>query len=112
MRLVTATQMQEMDQQTIDEFGIPGQVLMENAGRGAVDFFIRSVGPDRLSHVAVLAGRGNNGGDGYVMARYLQEMGMRVRVVVLSGFEKITGDALINLNVIRNMGDVLKLDIL
>ncbi len=73
MFLVTAKQMQEMDRYTIEEYGIPGRVLMENAGRGAVDFLMEQFQPTQTTRVAVVAGRGNNGGDGWVMARYLME---------------------------------------
>ena len=58
MFLVTAKQMQEMDRYTIETFGIPGRVLMENAGRGAVDFFIEQCSPTPETRVAVVAGRG------------------------------------------------------
>ena len=62
MYLVTAKQMQAMDKKAIEEFGIPGQVLMENAGRGAFAF-LRELFPDLGSkRVCVLAGPGNNGG--------------------------------------------------
>ena len=76
MNIVTASQMQEMDRRTIQEFGIPGRVLMENAGRGATRIFLKhlySRGPGR---VGVLAGKGNNGGDGFVVARYLAQRGI------------------------------------
>ncbi len=98
MRLVTAKQMQDMDQCTIREFGIPGQVLMENAGKGAVDMFIRLFAPDTSTRVGILAGRGNNGGDGFVMARFLANAGIRVTVFLMASLDKVSGDAKINLN--------------
>ena len=71
MYLVTAGQMQEMDRKTIETFGIPGRVLMENAGRGATRFFLEQFKNIEGKNIGVVAGRGNNGGDGFVIARYL-----------------------------------------
>jgi NAD(P)H-hydrate epimerase len=104
MRLVRASEIQEMDRITIQELGIPGAVLMENAARGASRIFLEYFAPPDNSHVVLLCGRGNNGGDGYVMARYLQQAGLKVTVIVLSKLNKISGDALMNLKVIKQMG--------
>jgi hydroxyethylthiazole kinase-like uncharacterized protein yjeF len=95
--------MQEMDRLTIEEIGIPGVVLMENAARGAVRVFLTHFTPPLNSHVLILCGRGNNGGDGYVIARYLYEVGLKVTVLVLAEFNKISGDALVNLEILRRM---------
>jgi len=104
MRLVKASEMQEMDGFAIREIGIAGIVLMENAGRGATRVFVEHFEPPPNSLVLFLCGRGNNGGDGYVMARCLHQMGFRVSVLVLSEWQQITGDALINLKIIQRMG--------
>jgi len=104
MRLVKASEMQEMDRFTIEEMGIAGIVLMENAARGATRVFVEHFEPPRNARVLFLCGRGNNGGDGYVMARYLHQKGFRVSVLVLSEWQKITGDALTNLKIIQRMG--------
>jgi len=96
--------MKEMDRLAIQEVGIPGPVLMENAARGAARLFIEHFDPDPESSIGVICGRGNNGGDGYVMARYFHGMGLRVFVVVLSDPERISGDALLNLNIIKKLG--------
>ncbi len=103
MLLVTARQMQNMDGYTINELGIPGRVLMENAGRGAVDMFIRKFSPDHRTKVGMVAGRGNNGGDGFVMARYLMEMDVPVTMFLLSHKEKVTGDAAANLSLAQQL---------
>ncbi len=103
MRLVKASEMQEMDRKTIHELGIPGIVLMENAGRGAAQTFLDHFCPKAGSRVMIICGRGNNGGDGYVVARYLHEAGLRPIVMVLSQKERISGDALVNLNIIHAM---------
>ncbi|MDP6178885.1 MAG: NAD(P)H-hydrate epimerase, partial [Desulfatiglandales bacterium] len=103
MRLVRASEIQEMDRLTIEEMGIPGVVLMENAARGATKIFLDHFAPADHSHVLILCGSGNNGGDGFVMARYLHEAGLKVTVMVLSESNKISGDALINFEVIKHM---------
>ena len=103
MFLVTAKQMQDMDSQTINEFGIPGLVLMENAGRGAVRFLFDHFGNLDGKKIAVLAGRGNNGGDGFVMARYLVNKGFHVNCFLLSNQSKVTGDAKVNLQLAQTL---------
>jgi len=105
MFLVTANQMQDMDKQTIDSFGIPGVVLMENAGRGAFDMFLRKFKDLKAKKIAVIAGRGNNGGDGFVIARYLMEKGIRVNLFLLSLKEKVTGDAKVNMELAQKLCD-------
>lgn len=104
MRLVTAAEMQKMDRATIEEVGIPGVVLMENAARGATRIFLDHFKPAGQSRVLVLCGRGNNGGDGYVMARYLHGAGLKITTVVLSELSKISGDAQTNLEILLRMG--------
>jgi hydroxyethylthiazole kinase-like uncharacterized protein yjeF len=104
MRLVKSAEIQEMDRLTIHEMGIPGVVLMENAARGATRLFLDHFKPSALTRIAVLCGPGNNGGDGYVMARYLHNKGFKMTVLVLAPLEKISGDALVNLDLIRTMG--------
>jgi hydroxyethylthiazole kinase-like uncharacterized protein yjeF len=104
MFIVTAAQMQEMDRRTIVEFGIPGRVLMECAGRGATRVFLERLycrGPGR---VGILAGRGNNGGDGFVIARYLAQRGIEVKVFLLADAETVQGDAAANLQLLSASG--------
>ena len=95
MKVVTSLTMQETDKRAIKEFGIPGITLMENAGRACVDEILGEFG--LKSHAVVLAGRGNNGGDGYVIARLLDQQGWSVKVIILADREQIGGDAAINL---------------
>jgi len=97
MYLVTAAQMQAMDRMTIEHFGLPGRVLMENAGRGAVDCLSRHFGDLAGRCLGVAAGRGNNGGDGFVMARCLRQMGLAVTVFLMADKARVAGDALANL---------------
>ena len=76
MRILTAAQMREADRYTIDEIGIPSLVLMENAGRQVVAAIEAAYESKLDGRVAVLCGRGNNGGDGFVVARTLLQRGI------------------------------------
>ena len=104
MKVATAELMRKLDQRAISEFGIPGMVLMENAARGIIDTLFRSF-PDLLtSRIGVLAGRGNNGGDGLAVARYLANRGISCRVFLFAAQEEIKGDAGANLGILKRMG--------
>jgi NAD(P)H-hydrate epimerase len=104
MYLVNAREMQQMDRRTIEEIGLPGRILMENAGRGATRFFLKHLyGKDAGKHVAVVAGRGNNGGDGFVMARYLSQKQIPVTVYLLSESGRLQGDAKANLELLHSL---------
>jgi hydroxyethylthiazole kinase-like uncharacterized protein yjeF len=104
MKLVTASEMRDLDRRTIQECGIPGIVLMEHAGTGTAELLVTSFPEVRSGWVAVLAGRGNNGGDGFVIARHLMNKGIRVKVFLLSCRDNVRGDALTNLQIWLNMG--------
>ena len=95
MKVIAAHTMQEIDRAAIGRYGIPGVQLMENAGRCCVEEIIARFGLN--GSAVVMAGKGNNGGDGYVIARLLGQNGWRVRVIVLADRDRITGDAAINL---------------
>ncbi len=104
MYLVTAKEMRAFDATAIQDYGIPGVVLMENAGRTTFHILKKHLGGDlRDLRVSVIAGPGNNGGDGYVIARYLINHGADVNIFLLSPRDKIQGDALINLEVLEKM---------
>jgi ADP-dependent NAD(P)H-hydrate dehydratase / NAD(P)H-hydrate epimerase len=98
MKVVTSHTMQAIDKKTINDFGIPGLELMENAGRCCVDVIIREFGHKGHKRVVILAGKGNNGGDGHVIARLLAQKGWNVKVHVLAEPNQISGDAAINLD--------------
>jgi len=100
MYLVTANEMQKMDRLTIESFGLPGRILMENAGRGATQFFLEKFKGAENKKIGVIAGRGNNGGDGFVIARYLAQKGISVTVYLLSEHQKVSGDAAANLRLL------------
>ena len=100
MEIVTAEEMREIDHRTITEFGIPGAVLMENAGREATRLLLAHFGDLRGKPIGILCGGGNNGGDGYVIARYLFHKGARPTLFLLLPKEKIKGDAALNLSLL------------
>jgi NAD(P)H-hydrate epimerase len=104
MRILTSAQMRDADRRTIEEIGIPGIVLMENAGRQVVAAMEASFEELEERQVAVLCGRGNNGGDGFVVARTLAQRGVDVSVFVVGDLSRIRGDARTNLEVLGHLG--------
>jgi NAD(P)H-hydrate epimerase len=108
VRVVTSDEMRELDRRATDEFGIPSLLLMENAG-AAVARTAAQMLATRQSHThpprtVVVAGRGNNGGDGFVAARHLHADGWDVRMVLAGPEERVQGDARVNLETLRRAG--------
>ncbi len=103
MRLITAEEMQAIDRRAITELGIPGVVLMENAGRAATEVCCNAFAGLFPGPVLVLAGKGNNGGDGYVMARLLADRGWQVQTLVLGQADDIGGDAAVMRDILLKM---------
>lgn len=101
MKVVTGVTMQEIDRRTIEEFGVPGLALMENAGSACASAITEMYGCQERRAV-VVAGKGNNGGDGFVIARLLHEQGWRVATFVVARRDDIGGDARPNL---ERLGD-------
>lgn len=97
MTSITREHAREMDRRAIEEFGVPSLVLMENAGRGAAELLV-SLGVH--GPVAICCGKGNNGGDGLVMARHLDNHGVKLEVHLFSLPEELTPDAAIHWQVI------------
>jgi len=104
MRVLNTQQMREADRQTIDEIGIPSIVLMENAGRQAVAAMEAAFDDLLTSKVGVLCGRGNNGGDGFVVARTLAQRGIEAIVFLLGSVAEVRGDARTNLEILGRVG--------
>ena len=103
MYLVTAEQMQQIDKETIESFGIPGRTLMESAGRGAYTMLVQTIPDISSKKIGIVAGRGNNGGDAYVVARYLMEKNIHTDIFILGAKNKITGDAKANLDLVEKL---------
>ncbi len=107
MRILNADQMREADRRTIQDIGIASLVLMENAGRQVVAA-IESLYADLADRqIAVVCGKGNNGGDGFVVARTLQQRGFDVSVFLIGTVNEVKGDARINLEILGRIGQTL-----
>jgi hydroxyethylthiazole kinase-like uncharacterized protein yjeF len=101
MILVTAAEMRRLDELTIQRYGTPGHVLMERAGSGATEVLLEQFPHVRRKRVVVVAGKGNNGGDGFVMARLLRRTGVRAELVLLGKAAEVKGDAARMLKALR-----------
>jgi ADP-dependent NAD(P)H-hydrate dehydratase / NAD(P)H-hydrate epimerase len=96
MKILTAAEMQRIDRLTSEQFGVPSLTLMENAGRGVVEFLEERFSPLAAQKIAILCGRGNNGGDGMVVARLLRDRGLNPRVILFADPKNLKGDAVAN----------------
>ena len=104
MEILTGEQMRRVDRRAIDALGVPGILLMESAGRGIAVALLADYPDARARGVAILCGKGNNGGDGLVAARYLAQSGLVPYVILLAGEGELTGDAAANLRAARAGG--------
>jgi len=109
MILPLASEMRELDRQAIEDFGIPGMVLMENAGLGTVLMMEQELGPADKSFSLILIGPGNNGGDGLVIGRHLHQRGCEPVFIFLVPPEQLHGDAAGNFHIIKKLGFPLHL---
>ena len=105
MKALTAAEMREVDRLTTERYGIPSLQLMENAGKHVADAVLREFSPRLPQRVAVLCGKGNNGGDGLVAARLLLGKVARIRVLLFGAGEELRGDAKTNLQRWRETGN-------
>ena len=104
MKVVTTHQMREIDRVTIEKAGVPGLDLMERAGQGVVAA-IEGIRIDlEGSRCAIFCGKGNNGGDGFVVARLLTQRGCQVETFLLANMEEVRGDARTNLDRALHLG--------
>src|SRR5262245_27377224 len=94
---LTRARVRDLDRRAIDDYGVPCVVLMENAGRGAAELLVR-LNPER-QRVLILCGPGNNGGDGFVIARHLQNHGYDLDVLLFGAVDRLTPDAAVNARV-------------
>jgi NAD(P)H-hydrate epimerase len=98
---LTRHQIREVDRRAIEEYGIPGIVLMENAAKNAAAIILDAM--QRPGLVAIVCGRGNNGGDGFAIARHLTNAGVAVELFLACDPERLTGDAGTNYHIARKM---------
>jgi len=104
-KAASAREMREIDLRAIQQFGIPGEILMESAGRGAFEYIMESM-PD-LSSAVIFCGKGNNGGDGLVIARHLKDHAVDALVILLAKMKDLKGDAKTNLDRFLKIGGQL-----
>jgi len=105
---MTRDEVRAFDTWAIHTLGVPGVVLMENAGRSCAELIKEKLAGVARPRVCVFCGTGNNGGDGYVIARHLLNSGFQVTVVLCGDREKIKGDAKVNLDILERLGHPLE----
>ncbi len=106
--VLTRQQVRDFDSWAINTAGVPGVVLMENAGRGCAEVVIAELKKCKGSRVCIFCGTGNNGGDGFVIARHLKNAGFNVNIILCGPASKIKGDAEINYKIAAKMGIAIK----
>jgi hydroxyethylthiazole kinase-like uncharacterized protein yjeF len=105
--VMTRDQVRAFDRHAISELGIPGVVLMENAGRSCAELVIEKLEDLADPKVCIFCGTGNNGGDGYVIARHLLNRRFGVNVVICGDRGKVKGDAATNLEILEHLGQAV-----
>jgi NAD(P)H-hydrate epimerase len=103
-RVMSREEVRRVDAWAIGEIGVPGVVLMENAGRSCAELARQKLAGVADPRVCIFCGAGNNGGDGYVIARHLLNAGIPTRVVLLGDPAKVRGDARINFDILERLG--------
>jgi NAD(P)H-hydrate epimerase len=110
--VMSRDEVRAVDSWAINELGIPGVVLMENAGRSCAELIKQKLAGAANPKVCIFCGTGNNGGDGYVIARHLLNGGFEVVVVICGDRSRIRGDAKTNLDILEKLGQpVAELDL-
>lgn len=102
MKVVTGKTMQIIDRRAIEEFGVSGLTLMENAGRRCAEAIVAEFGAGPMLRAVIVAGKGNNGGDGFVIARHLRKHGWHVVTFILAPHDEIRRDARANLDLLSD----------
>jgi NAD(P)H-hydrate epimerase len=104
LRSLSREEVRRVDACAIETLGIPGVILMENAGLACAHQAVEMLAGTGQKRVAILAGAGNNGGDGFVMARHLRIARIETTVYLVADEQKLTGDARINWDAARAVG--------
>src|SRR5262245_540657 len=107
---LTRAQARDYDRRASEDYGMPSLLRMENAGRGTAELLGR-LNPERAP-VTVCCGKGNNGGDGFVIARHLENHGLAVRVLVFAEPDQLAGDAAVNFRILERAGTPLAVPVL
>jgi ADP-dependent NAD(P)H-hydrate dehydratase / NAD(P)H-hydrate epimerase len=109
MKALTAAEMRQVDRLTTERYGIPSLQLMENAGKSVFDYLRASFSDVAVSNATILCGKGNNGGDGLVVARFLQEAGFKPSVYLFAEPDTLRGDAAENLLRLKKSGAEIRI---
>src|SRR5438874_11902752 len=104
MKILTAKQIREIDRLSSQQFGIPGILLMENAGMRVVEALQERFEDFEELVVGIICGKGNNGGDGFVVARQLIQKGMQPSIFLVGKEEDVSGDARTNFDILKAIG--------
>ncbi len=109
-RALGRDEIREIDRKAIEEYEIPGIILMENAGRNVAEEVLKMLPGTDMARVAIFCGKGNNGGDGFVIARHLYNNGVDVSVYLTTEVSRVLsdGDASTNLKILLNMNLEIK----
>lgn len=107
MKVVTGAEMARIEKQAIEEYGIPSILLMENAALAVLNAVEEILGKLRGKRVVILAGKGNNGGDGLALGRHLVNRGVEVKVFLCGRSDELKADALINFELLRGLGTTI-----
>jgi len=108
MKVLTSQQMKEIDRKAIKELGIIGPILMENAGLQIFQAIVERFPEIQKERITIIAGKGNNGGDGFVVARHLFNQGCDPQVLLVGQKSEVRGDAALNLRIGENIGIKIK----
>jgi len=108
IKIVSNSEMREMDNKAINEYGVPGIVLMENAGRNTAEVILEKCEELEIESVIIFAGKGNNGGDGFVIARFLDNYGLDVIIYLLADDKELAGDAKTNFEICKKSSIEIK----
>lgn len=111
MKLIDSAEMKRLEKSVFNDYLLPSIVLMENAARSFFDALKNEYGDLSSKKIAVFCGKGNNGGDGFAISRYLQNAGGDITVFLLCDKNKLAGDALSNYNIIRKMNIPVKTEL-
>lgn len=104
MKVAYAHEMRRMDERAINEYGIPGVVLMENAALSVVKHIQQKIKEVQNPKILIVCGTGNNGGDGFTIGRHLYQSGCHVTILLVGKIGRISGDAFINYNICTKLG--------
>lgn len=104
--ILSVEQSREADRLATETYGLPSFLLMENAGRGLAHHILKVLDlfPRTITHVVFLCGPGKNGGDGFAAARHLMSKHSNIRIYLTHSSDKLTGDSLMNFNILKNLG--------